>query len=233
MRVFMLLLSLAALLLFPAFAGAQFVVFNDEGQFLNAVEGETIIEFEEVADDDSLTISDQDGAFTRESVAFQVTDNRGNPGFGQVIGRDFHESIGFPPYNLGSGDFFSAVSEFPVVIGMNFEDVDPAGIGFRVDDERESDAMSVVLRTTLNNQIETHNFAVDTTAGFAFFGFASTNGATVLDVTVSGDIDNRSPSINIDRVTFAPISTVPGPGALPIFGAGLLALGFRLRRRRA
>jgi hypothetical protein len=233
MRVTMLLCAIAALLLLPIFAGAQFVVFTDEGQFFNAIQSPTTIEFEEVADDDSITITDQTGAFTRESVAFQVTDNRGNPAFGQVLGRDFIESIGLPAYNMGSGDFFQAVSEFPVVIGMNFEGVAPEAVGFRVDDQRESDALSVVLRTTLNNQIETHNFAVDTTAGVAFFGFASTNHATILDVTVTGDVDNRAPSLNMDRVTYAPISTVPGPAALPIFGAGLAALGFQIRRRRA
>ena len=233
MRVFMLLLSLTALLLFPALAGAQFVVFNDEGQFLNAVEGETIIEFEEVADDDSLTITDQNGAFTRESVQFQVTDDRGNPAFGQVIGRDFSESIGLGPYNLGSGDYFEAVSEFPVVIGMNFEDVAPAGVGFRADSRINDAALAVVVRTTNNSQIETHDFTVDLAAGTAFFGFVTTDGATILDVSVAGDITNRIPTIDLDRVTFAPISTVPGPGALPIFGAGLIALGFRIRRRRA
>jgi hypothetical protein len=229
-----LLFSLAALLLFPALASAQFVVFNDEGSFLSAVEQETIIEFEEVADDDAITISDQNGAFTRESVHFEATDISGNPAFAQVIGRDFSESIGLDPYNLGSGDFVETVSERPVVVGMNFEDVDPEGIGFRVDNRIGFQQLSVLVRTTNNNVIEDHQFSLDASGpGHIFFGFASTNDAKVLDVTLTGDVGSPTPQIAFDRVTYAPISAVPGPSALPLFGAGLAALGLQLRRRRA
>jgi len=228
-----LLFSLAALLMFPALASAQFVVFSDEGSFLSAVEQETTIEFEEVADDDAATITDQNGAYTRDSVHFDVADTRGNPAFGQVIGRDFIESIGLPPYNLGSGDFVETVSELPVVVGMNFDDVDPAGVGFRVDNRIGLQRLSVLVRTNNNNQIEDHQFVLDAAGeGPVFFGFASTNEARVLDVTLTGDVGSPTPRIDFDRVTYAPISTVPGPAALPLFGAGLVALGFQLRRRR-
>lgn len=231
MRAFTLMLACAGLL-FPTLTSAQHLTFSDESQFFNVIQSQTIIEFEEVEDTDSLSITAQNGTFTRESVHFAVEDTFGNSGFGQVIGRDFFETIGLDPYNLGSGDFFEAVSELPITVGMNFDDVDPVAVGLRLDSRIGTGELSVIVRTIENSQIETFDFGVDTgSVDHAFFGFISTGQAKVLDVTVTGDVGSPTPRLELDRITYAPISTVPGPAALPLFGAGLAVLGLRLHRR--
>jgi hypothetical protein len=232
MRLCFVPLALTALLLLAPEAQAQFLTFDNEGQFLLTVDDTTLIDFEEVSDTDAITVSDQNGEFTRQDVHFQSAELSGNPGFAQIVGRDLFQDIGLGDYNLGSGDFAMAVAERPLILSMDFTDVDPLGVGFRVDSRVGVGALAITVRTTLNNLTESFEFDVDTAASNeTFFGFVGTDGRQILDVTVTGATGSPTAEIAFDSVVSAH-SVVPAPASLPLFGTGLVALGIVLRRKR-
>jgi hypothetical protein len=236
MRCILASLALAALLGSALPASAQVLAFSDEGQFLSAVDDLTRVDFEEVADEDAISITAADGTFTRESINFRAADNRGNPAFGQVIGRDNFAANGLPPYNLGSGDFLFVVSEFPVTLEADLSAVDSVGVGFRLDDRIRNGALSVVVRTDLNGTIETFDFSVDTAASNeTFFGVVGADGRHILDITVLGDVGNPVSQLSFDALVSARTlaAPVPAPASLPVLGLGFAAIGIALRRRRA
>ncbi|MBV9880027.1 MAG: PEP-CTERM sorting domain-containing protein [Gemmatirosa sp.] len=214
MPVLTRILAVGALLGAPVAARAQFTVYTDLASFLAATSHAGTDGFDDlVAGPVSTPLARSAGAFgyvaTANTTDFYATGQGADAWLSTNTSTDVVTFSGFGSTVRGVGGFF---------FGTDLDGV------FRPN-------TSLTLRATDAGGTTTWTLA-DAVVG-SFVGFVSTGPITSLTVeTVLPPNDLAWPTVNDLVLAEAASSTVPEPTTLPVLGAGVVALGLLVRRRR-